>query len=214
MATGPKILLLDEPLSNLDAGLRVKMRAELKELQQKLGITMIFVTHDQEEALCLSDRIVVMDHGDVAQIGTRGRFTSIQKAAMWPPLWSKSNDFREGGRRTVVVRPEASSFAWRRTATPLWRRPSWVPTPSIWWRRWGSWRRALRESRTASWKPAPGWRDRPLLLQMNSLVAESIIPGEIPGIFYGKTSSKEGRVPISLTTKGEQAYGTLKQEQL
>lgn len=50
--------------------LRVKMRAELKELQQKLGITMIFVTHDQEEALCLSDRIVVMDHGDVAQIGT------------------------------------------------------------------------------------------------------------------------------------------------
>ena len=61
MATGPKILLLDEPLSNLDAGLRVQLREELKELQKKLGITMVFVTHDQEEALSLSDKIVVME---------------------------------------------------------------------------------------------------------------------------------------------------------
>ena len=56
MATNPKILLLDEPLSNLDANLRLKMREELKSLQRKLGITMIFVTHDQEEALNIADR--------------------------------------------------------------------------------------------------------------------------------------------------------------
>ncbi|GAA6514151.1 ABC transporter ATP-binding protein [Merdimmobilis hominis] len=105
MATGPKILLLDEPLSNLDAGLRVKMRAELKELQQKLGITMIFVTHDQEEALCLSDRIVVMDHGDVAQIGTPREIYFHPESRYVATFVGKSNDFREGGR-TVVVRPE------------------------------------------------------------------------------------------------------------
>ena len=69
MATGPKILLLDEPLSNLDAGLRVQLREELKELQKKLGITMVFVTHDQEEAMSISDMIVVMKDGVVQQIG-------------------------------------------------------------------------------------------------------------------------------------------------
>ena len=65
MATKPKLLLLDEPLNNLDAGLRVEIREELKELQKKFNITMVFVTHDQEEALCLSDRVVVMDRGHV-----------------------------------------------------------------------------------------------------------------------------------------------------
>ena len=57
MATEPKVLLLDEPLSNLDASLRLRMRGELKRLQRKTGMTMIFVTHDQEEALSISDRI-------------------------------------------------------------------------------------------------------------------------------------------------------------
>ena len=61
MATKPKLLLMDEPLSNLDASLRIKMRLELKNLQRKLGITMILVTHDQEEALSMSDKIIVMD---------------------------------------------------------------------------------------------------------------------------------------------------------
>ena len=70
MATNPKILLLDEPLSNLDASLRVRMRDELKDLQRKLNITMIFVTHDQSEALSLSDRIVVMDRGNIVQVGS------------------------------------------------------------------------------------------------------------------------------------------------
>lgn len=66
----PKLLLLDEPLSNLDARLRDKMRMELKELQSQLGITTIFVTHDQTEALTMSDRIAVFDQGNCVQVGT------------------------------------------------------------------------------------------------------------------------------------------------
>ena len=63
----PDVLLLDEPLSALDANLREEMRSELKQIQRKVGITTIFVTHDQEEALALSDRIVVMNHGLIEQ---------------------------------------------------------------------------------------------------------------------------------------------------
>ena len=65
----PEVLLLDEPLSNLDAQLRVEMRAEIRQLQQTLGITAIYVTHDQEEALSISDRIAVMRAGRFEQIG-------------------------------------------------------------------------------------------------------------------------------------------------
>ena len=70
LAVEPKVLLLDEPLSNLDAKLRVQMRQELKSLQRRLGITTIFVTHDQEEALTTCDRIAGMDQGVIQQIGT------------------------------------------------------------------------------------------------------------------------------------------------
>jgi spermidine/putrescine transport system ATP-binding protein len=66
----PKVLLLDEPLSALDAKLRTQMRLELKQLQKRLGITFIFVTHDQEEALTMSDRVAVISAGRVEQIGT------------------------------------------------------------------------------------------------------------------------------------------------
>ncbi len=66
----PKVLLLDEPLSNLDAKLRVQMRIKIKEIQKELGITSIYVTHDQEEALCISDRTAVMNEGNIEQIGT------------------------------------------------------------------------------------------------------------------------------------------------
>jgi iron(III) transport system ATP-binding protein len=61
----PKVLLFDEPLSNLDAKLREQMRAEIRRIQQTLGITSVYVTHDQAEAMALSDRIVVMHHGRV-----------------------------------------------------------------------------------------------------------------------------------------------------
>jgi len=66
----PKVLLFDEPLSNLDAKLRKRMREEIRLLQQRMGITAIYVTHDQAEALAISDRIVVMDRGKIAQIGS------------------------------------------------------------------------------------------------------------------------------------------------
>ena len=66
----PKILCLDEPLSNLDAKLRVDLRLELKRLQKELGITTLYVTHDQEEALTLSDRIAVFNNGYIEQVGT------------------------------------------------------------------------------------------------------------------------------------------------
>src|SRR5689334_1400261 len=66
----PDVLLLDEPLSALDANLREEMRTELKIIQREVGITTIFVTHDQEEALAMSDRIVVMNHGLIEQNGT------------------------------------------------------------------------------------------------------------------------------------------------
>ncbi len=70
MVMEPKVLLLDEPLSNLDARLRLDMRTELQRVQAETGVTMIFVTHDQAEALALADRIVVMRDGRIEQIGT------------------------------------------------------------------------------------------------------------------------------------------------
>jgi len=70
LAIQPQLLLLDEPLSALDAKIRVALRNEIRSIQQALGITTIYVTHDQEEALSLSDRIVVMNNGRVEQVGT------------------------------------------------------------------------------------------------------------------------------------------------
>ncbi len=69
LVLNPKILLLDEPLSNLDAKVRIQVRAEIRKLQKELGITTIYVTHDQEEALTLSDRIVVFNQGRIQQTG-------------------------------------------------------------------------------------------------------------------------------------------------
>jgi len=70
LATSPSLLLLDEPLSALDARVRVRLREEIKSLQRRLGITTVMVTHDQEEALAMADRIVVMNHGVIDQVGT------------------------------------------------------------------------------------------------------------------------------------------------
>jgi len=70
IATSPGLMLLDEPLSALDARVRVRLRSEIRSLQQRLAVTTILVTHDQEEALTMADRIVVMNHGAIEQVGT------------------------------------------------------------------------------------------------------------------------------------------------
>ncbi|CAK7062611.1 ABC transporter ATP-binding protein [uncultured Tissierella sp.] len=105
MATNPKILLLDEPLSNLDASLRVRMREELKELQRRFKITMIFVTHDQSEALCLSDKIVVMDKGNIVQVGTSREVYFYPVSEYVASFVGKSNLLNEDGK-TYIIRPE------------------------------------------------------------------------------------------------------------
>lgn len=105
MATNPKILLLDEPLSNLDASLRVRMREELKELQRRLKITMLFVTHDQSEALCLSDKIVVMDKGNIVQVGTPREVYFYPASEYVAAFIGKSNLLKENSK-TYIIRPE------------------------------------------------------------------------------------------------------------
>ena len=84
LVLNPDILLLDEPLSNLDAKIRVQVRAEIRKLQQELAITTIYVTHDQEEALSLSDRVAVMKDGRVLQVGSRRSSTSARARASSP----------------------------------------------------------------------------------------------------------------------------------
>ena len=69
----PRVLLLDEPLGALDLKLREQMQVELKAIQREVGITFLFVTHDQEEALTMSDRIAVFNQGRIEQVGTAGR---------------------------------------------------------------------------------------------------------------------------------------------
>ena len=79
LITKPKVLLLDEPLSNLDAKLRVKMREEIREIQKKYEITMVFVTHDQEEAMVLGDQIAIMDQGSWFRLESRKRCICIHR---------------------------------------------------------------------------------------------------------------------------------------
>ena len=77
----PKVLLLDEPLGALDLKLRKEMQIELKKMQQQLGITFIYVTHDQDEALTMSDKIVVMDKGEIQQMGKIGRASCRERVS-------------------------------------------------------------------------------------------------------------------------------------
>lgn len=109
IATNPKILLLDEPFSNLDASLRINMRNELKELQKKLGITMIFVTHDQEEALSLSDEVVVMSEGAVVQVGSPKEIYYNPSSYYVASFIGKSNKVNLNGE-TLIIRPEDISL--------------------------------------------------------------------------------------------------------
>jgi len=93
LAMSPQVLLLDEPLSALDAKIRVSLRAEIRSIQQKLGITAIYVTHDQEEALSISDRIVVMYDGRTEQIGTPFQIYNFPETAFVASFIGTLNSF-------------------------------------------------------------------------------------------------------------------------
>ncbi|MED3986357.1 ABC transporter ATP-binding protein [Peribacillus simplex] len=99
----PELLLLDEPLSNLDAKLRHELRAEIKRLQKEIGVTTIFVTHDQEEALSMSDRVVVMNAGKIEQISTPTEIYNHPKTEFVFQFIGKSNCF-EGNVSAVDKR--------------------------------------------------------------------------------------------------------------
>jgi spermidine/putrescine transport system ATP-binding protein len=101
----PKVLLLDEPLGALDLQLRRQMQTELKKLQQQLGITFIYITHDQEEALTMSDRIAVMRKGRIEQIGTPLEVYERPKTSFAARFVGNANIIRQGGR-TFALRSE------------------------------------------------------------------------------------------------------------
>ncbi|MCX8063448.1 MAG: ABC transporter ATP-binding protein, partial [Anaerolineales bacterium] len=92
--THPRVLLLDEPLGALDKKLRTQMQVELRQLQQSLGITAIFVTHDQEEALTLADRIAVMDQGRICQVGEPSAVYERPASLFVSNFLGQSNIFR------------------------------------------------------------------------------------------------------------------------
>jgi iron(III) transport system ATP-binding protein len=144
LALRPKVLLFDEPLSNLDAKLRKRMRGDIRLLQQRLGITALYVTHDQAEALAISDRIAVMDRGRIHQLGTATdvytrpatRFVAdfIGEASFLParvvardgtaarvavgPITLSLGDPAAPGPVTLVVRPEAVAIQPARPGPP------------------------------------------------------------------------------------------------
>jgi len=139
LANRPQVLLLDEPLSALDAKIRVSLRAEIRAIQKRLGITAIFVTHDQEEALSISDRIVVMNEGRADQIGTPFQIYNFPEtefvanfvgslntavAEVTDPTQgllsvdgvqfasaTKMDGWKKGDKVRIAIRPERFSFA-------------------------------------------------------------------------------------------------------
>ncbi|MEE6452004.1 ABC transporter ATP-binding protein [Gottfriedia acidiceleris] len=105
IVNNPKVLLLDEPLGALDFKLRKDLQRELKNLQRELGITFIYVTHDQEEAMSMSDRIVVMNNGKIEQIGTPKEIYQ-NPASKFVATFIGENNFFDKGVKEIAVRPE------------------------------------------------------------------------------------------------------------
>jgi ABC-type Fe3+/spermidine/putrescine transport system ATPase subunit len=120
LAVEPRVLLLDEPLSNLDARIRVEVRHEIKELQQALGITAIHVTHDREEAMVMADRIVILDAGEIAQIGSPEEVYNRPASAFVAAFMGAGNAIRLRARTedgTVFIEPGPHNSATRIPAT-------------------------------------------------------------------------------------------------
>ncbi len=110
IAFSPSVLLFDEPLSNLDAKLRAEMRVELRALQRRLGVTSVYVTHDQEEALAISDRVIVMHVGGIEQIGTPEDIYNRPKTRFVADFVGSAN-LIAGTVRAGAGRPGAVRFA-------------------------------------------------------------------------------------------------------
>jgi len=106
----PTVLLLDEPLGALDLKLREQMQIELKALQREVGITFIFVTHDQEEALSMSDRIAIFNHGKIEQLGTPREIYDNPKSAFVSEFVGQTNRIEIDGKK-VNIRPEFVSIS-------------------------------------------------------------------------------------------------------
>jgi putative spermidine/putrescine transport system ATP-binding protein len=179
----PRLLLLDEPLSNLDARLRVEMRAELRRIQRELGITMLYVTHDQEEALSLSDRIVVMRDGRIEQDGPPeavyhrpatpfvAGFMGWQNLLAWRD--GASGGRRRGGHVPLALPRAATHVAWRpehvavvaaaraRWTAAWWRAATWASASSSW-----SAPRWARSRAVPTW-PHPGRKARPWRVRLD-----------------------------------------------
>ena len=130
MVIEPTVLLLDEPLSNLDAKLRKRMQVELKTLQRTVGITTIHVTHDQEEALTLADRVAIMHHGRLEQIGAPRDVYARPRNVFVADFLGKANflegEVADGGAPGRSWCARTSAISWRmRTGRPCrWARPS------------------------------------------------------------------------------------------
>jgi putative spermidine/putrescine transport system ATP-binding protein len=111
----PAVLLLDEPLGALDLKLRQEMQSELKRIQAEVGITFLYVTHDQEEALTMSDRIAIFNHGRIVQIGTPGEVYERPVNEFVANFVGTSNILERGGKR-LLLRPEKIHIASAGTA--------------------------------------------------------------------------------------------------
>lgn len=119
----PEVLLLDEPLAALDLKMRKDMQLELKEMHERLGITFIYVTHDQEEALTLSDTIVVMSEGEIQQIGTPTDIYNEPANSLWQTSSARATSSAERWSTTVWSRWQEQRFlVWTRdsAATRKW----------------------------------------------------------------------------------------------
>ena len=110
----PDVLLLDEPLGALDLKLRHEMQIELKSIHNDLGITFVYVTHDQEEALTMSDRIAVFNHGEIVQIGAPSEIYERPRNEYVAKFIGLSNILTRGGK-TILVRPEKISISDQQT---------------------------------------------------------------------------------------------------
>lgn len=110
----PDVLLMDEPLSSLDSKLRIKVREELKEIQKKVGVTTVYVTHDQEEALSLSDKIAVINNGSLVQFGTPSEIYFKPADKFVADFVGRANIIAEdcaGTKKDIMIRPEWFSIS-------------------------------------------------------------------------------------------------------